>query len=342
MNKPKDNLKINHSSAVKGRIGILGLAASKSMLKVNNLNKLKSKGLTEKEAEELLKTVSYHQICYEQFLKIQGLEVVHLNYHSEKGEIACAMDSIDGVLLTGGGYFWPHESTTINSLEYFKVITPRNEPYLDYIKEIMDKAKSINDNGRHFPIFAICLGFEGILLAESDFAYPIAHVKHWDCNRKIKLKEGDSKLKCVLTDNQIKNMTTKDLLYFYHSLGFTEAMFHDYKSLTDNYDITATVSIGDYGSCIASFEHKKYPFFGTQYHPEKNMFDYGTDFNPNHSDEAYQLGLSLSKLCIPKSVLNTKKDIQSDLYQSIVNIKERKTTIIAVSKDPRVKLLNGD
>ena len=267
---------------------------------------------------------------------------MHLNYHSEKGEIANAMENLDGVLLTGGATLWPHEDITINGLDYFKVGNPRKEPYLDLIKEIMDKAKSINDNGRYFPIFAICLGFEGILLVETDFDYPIANVDNNDNNLRIKFKEGESRLKRALTDEQIKNVETKDLLYFFHTLGFTEELFNKYKILTDNYDITATLPLGDYGNCIASFEHKKYPFFATQYHPEKNMFDYGTTFNAHHSDEVYEMGLSLTKLCIPKSVLETKKDIQPDVHKCIFNISETKTSITVASKDPRVKLLSSD
>lgn len=36
---------------------------------------------------------------------------------------------------------------------------------------------------------------------------------------------------------------------------------------------------------LAIAEHKKYPFYGVQFHPEKNAFDWSRDINIDHSFE---------------------------------------------------------
>ena len=333
-------INVSTEKAVKARIGILGLPVNKRFYDAY-LQKLKNKGLTLKEATILLDNATYHFIAYNKFLQAQGLEGIHIDYHLEEGEIEEIMDSLDGIFLTGGGDYWSNYEIKIDGLEYFKVDTANNpKPYLSIIRRIMDKAKSINEKGRHFPVYSVCLGFEAILLIETECDYPIAHVKNHDVNLKIKFKEQASRLKAVLSEKQRKDIETEDLLYFNHGMGFTEKHFDKYKALSDNYAITSTMELDGFGSCVASFEHKRYPFFGTQYHVEKNMFDFSVYTNPHHSEEVYQVGLALGRLCVPKSVLKQQKGVQIDRFLVICTIKEKKTTIVMASKDPRIKLLD--
>ena len=322
-----------------GKIGILGLS-SNSMHAEYILNKLKHKGLTKKEARDLLCKISFHHMAYQKFLEAQGLEVIHIDYHSKKEEITQIMDNLDGILLTGGGDSWPIDKININGFEYFKVADSTAQPYLAIIKAILDKAKSINDNGRFFSIFSVCLGFEAILLIETNYEFPIASVMNQNINCEITFKDKESRMKGVLTDKQRNDVESKKLLFFYHIFGFTEKDFNKFEVLKENYDITATVSVGEHRDCIASYEHKKYPFFGVQYHVEINMFDYSTPYKPNHSEEGYQYGLALGRLCVPKQAIDREDKVESDKYSYHCHIKENNIDLFVVSKDPQVKLLS--
>ena len=50
---------------------------------------------------------------------------------------------------------------------------------------MLKKAKEINEEGRVFVVYAICLGFQAILITESDFNIRIANVGRTNLNDKV-------------------------------------------------------------------------------------------------------------------------------------------------------------
>ena len=76
--------------------------------------------------------------------------------------------------------------------------------------------------------------------------------------------------------------------YFYSDSCITPEKFAASKALTDFYIPTSTSTGNDGITALASFEAKRYPFFGTQPHPEKNMYEWNFQSIP-HTLEAIQV-----------------------------------------------------
>ena len=131
------------------------------------------------------------------------------------------MDDLDGFLLTGGETLWEYKETEIDGKLYYQADKEAPQAYLRKIGKILEKTKTINDKGSHFPLFCICLSFQAIVLIESSLSIPIAFVDNNDNNMSIKLTDNESKFKMVFTDKEKYDLENKDLIYFYHDYGFT-------------------------------------------------------------------------------------------------------------------------
>lgn len=341
MTEEKQNCNAFEENNKKGRIGILALP-TEGLFYDDLLNELKRKGLTQEEAKNLLSTISFYESAYKKYVEIQGLESIEIDYFLKEGETAVLMDQLDGVLLTGGETLWPIEKTVIDDLPFFKTVYPNKEPYLDKIKEIVAKAKSINDSGRNFTLFCICLGFEALLLVETNMTYPIAYVRNRDINKRIRFTQTDSVIKQSLTSKQRKNAENKEMLYFFHDLGFRSKEFYQYKNLIDDYTICSTFYIDGFGECITSIEHKRYPFYATQFHPEKNLFDSCTAFNPFYSDDVVDVALGLGKLMISLNPFKNSLTNKTNRYVASFDVESKNTNVVVVSQDPRVCLLDNE
>jgi len=151
--------------------------------------------------------------------------------------------------------------------------------FQETINFIFEWAKKRNDAGIYYPIWGTCNGFEAMMI-------------YWSNNTNI--------LKCSFNDTfkdhkVIINATNLPLSKFWNSLNTTNRdyvwnngyAFYDHNCGVDPIDFYASqrlnqnvflmgTSLNDQGAAfIAMAEDKKYPFFSTQWHPEKHQFERG-------------------------------------------------------------------
>ena len=110
---------------------------------------------------------------------------------------------------------------------------------------IIDAVKEL---GNEIPILGVCLGHQAICSA---FGATVTYAK-----RLMHGKQSEAELEtdCPL----FKNCPEKTLVARYHSLAVDE------KTLPDSLRVTAITSDGE----VMAVQHKKYPIFGVQFHPE--------------------------------------------------------------------------
>lgn len=68
------------------------------------------------------------------------------------------MEDVDGLMLTGGG---------LDLYLNWKLKIPSKFEWK--VSKIIQKIKDINDQGKQFPIWATCLGFEALIISESKY-----------------------------------------------------------------------------------------------------------------------------------------------------------------------------
>eukprot|EP01015_Nassula_variabilis_P018191 TRINITY_DN2951_c0_g1_i5.p1 TRINITY_DN2951_c0_g1~~TRINITY_DN2951_c0_g1_i5.p1 ORF type:complete len:157 (+),score=17.43 TRINITY_DN2951_c0_g1_i5:75-545(+) len=80
-----------------------------------------------------------------------------------------------------------------------------------------------------------------------------------------------------------------------------------YPHLTEFYNVLTTSVDKDGVEFVSTIEAKDFPFYGTQFHPEKNIYEWRTQFNINHEPLAIEYTQYMSNFF----VLEARKNQQS-------------------------------
>lgn len=335
------------------------------------------------------KTYSMIASSYTKYLSsYKNVYIVPLNIYSPLESIQKLMEGLDGVLLTGGSSnFYVEEKIKIDSPQKSKrkkKVTRKNSLYLDTVIGIFKKAKEINEGGRVYPVWATCLGFEGLVLSEAPADYKFDSFNDikkmhslvlTDPNgtsymnvslnpstlanpgMEVSFKLGTQELKMSLVDHkafikrgiydlpsystfgsflqgELFGKQDEKIFYYYHHYGFTKTSFQKSQELMDSFNILAVSDENDFVSkssplsqtndkiiyahpliknikemvkanngettFIAAIEHKKYPFYGVQFHPEKPLYDYRDNSSVRHDQEAQTQNKKFSSFFIQR------------------------------------------
>ncbi|XP_065202014.1 gamma-glutamyl hydrolase-like [Planococcus citri] len=168
------------------------------------------------------------------------------------------LKSVNGLVLPGGG-----------------AKHGRGNPYYESVRTVYRLAKEINDNGTVFPILGVCLGFEFLVVAANNDSNFLRQCDVYYDNYPINFTQDPSMtaLFSRLTPEQHHTLATHNSTMNWHVWC---AYVEDFKStsLPDNWIVTSTSTSSKGIEFIASVEHKRYPFYGVQFHPEKPAYEW--------------------------------------------------------------------
>ncbi|OAD55275.1 Chitobiosyldiphosphodolichol beta-mannosyltransferase [Eufriesea mexicana] len=169
------------------------------------------------------------------------------------------------ILNNINGVLWPGGATLFDN----------DDGYADAGYLIYKIARRMNKNGDYFPIFGICLGFELL-------TYVVANrTKHRiDCdsiNEALPLEFTPDFRKGRMfnkaSSDIIDILKTKNVTSNFHQYCVTKQKLqkvgidNQFRILSYNHD-------KDGIKFISSLEHVNYPFYGVQFHPEKNLYEW--------------------------------------------------------------------
>jgi len=144
--------------------------------------------------------------------------------------------------------------------------------FVDSVRFLVKEIKKINEQGTYLPIWAICLGFQTMLQVDNQ------KLKHNVLLDKFDSRLGyltnlnhinDSKMKRFFKPTEITQLETNIDKLHNHGLGITRKklveaeLHHDYNIVHMNVDRNGR-------PFISTIEHKRFPFYGFQWHPEKS------------------------------------------------------------------------
>ncbi|XP_076288799.1 gamma-glutamyl hydrolase-like isoform X2 [Lasioglossum baleicum] len=241
-----------------------GMDTASVRFKDTNGNKFPIIGILSQEVSEYMQSHykeshSYIAASYVKFIEGAGARVVPIWIGKPRSYYETIMAKINGILLPGG-----------NSL------FDAHDGYADAACTIYDIAKQMNDTGNYFPIFGICLGFEVLVYAMADRS-DTARRECSDSDRAISLAfepgYDTSKLFRSASETIIDGLQFKNLTYNAHIKCVTKQILKDH-GIADQLRVLST-SIDEEGlKYISAFESISYPFYGLQFHPEKNLYEW--------------------------------------------------------------------
>ena len=184
-----------------------------------------------------------------QWIAMTGEESMVIPYDIPVDSLRRSMTRLDGIVWMGGAIeTGPYDEYRMT--------------YLICLYTTFLLAKEINDRGRVFPIFGICLGFETLILLErhTPSMTLFSNMKRIkDTNRRPLIFSGKSRMGSYFKNKD--QMKSTICVKENHWKGF--------------YDVPPTIRIvGKQHDYVNMIEFKNYPFYGVLFHIERPFDDF--------------------------------------------------------------------
>ncbi|KHJ44563.1 hypothetical protein D918_05228 [Trichuris suis] len=181
-------------------------------------------------------------------------------------------------------------------------VTPLKSKVLRVFYNYVRWAVAANQQGDYFPIWGTCLGFELLLLSFSNRTVLekcnvqnelliLTPTKYFMFNRMFR---GAS-------SHLLEAMHREPLAPNFHQWCATEETFR--LNGLDNVFSTLTLSHSDKKkfTFISTIEHKRFPFYGIAWHPEKNVYEQHSSLNLSLSNAAIEMAHYLARFFVKEA-----------------------------------------
>jgi gamma-glutamyl hydrolase len=205
----------------------------------------------------------YVAASYVKHLESAGARVVPIDYYSSTEELDKLFSSVNGFFFPGGSSSFP------SSAQY-----------------IYDKVVAANAQGDFIPLWGVCMGFQWLLIAQSKDANildpPSGQMDSYNISMQLDFTTNatSSKLFSVAPDSLMKIYATQNVTMNNHHYGIYPEHFYATGALSSFFNVLSTNEDRQGVEFVSTMESFDYPIFGTQWHPEKNNFEYVYFLNP--------------------------------------------------------------
>ncbi|XP_068241771.1 gamma-glutamyl hydrolase-like [Palaemon carinicauda] len=237
---------------------------------------------------------SYIAASYVKYIEGSGARAVPILINQEDSYYEKIASSVNGILFPGGA-----------------VSITNSSGYGSAGQILYDHVVRANMDGIYMPLWGTCLGFEMI-------TYLAAHKQKWlkRCHASNKadqltLQEGymDSRIFDQMPADVIDYVSHLNTTVNFHTWCMTPENFTE-SGLIEDFKVLATSFDYDDLEYVALIEHNEMPIFGSQFHPEKNPYEWPND--EGHSaipHDPYSVGVAhyFSNFFVNQARYNTQK-----------------------------------
>ncbi|KAG2482320.1 hypothetical protein HYH03_018742 [Edaphochlamys debaryana] len=227
---------------------------------------------------------SYIAAGYVKWIEMGGGRAVPIRFYATDSELRRLFKSLNGLVFPGGlTWLW------------------LDSPYVIAARKLFNWALEANDAGNPFPIHGTCLGFQLLhilasnisrndLLVDTDsVAHPTTLIWQPAANGSRLFGDLAPDLHDKLADPKF-NIALQNHMY-----GIPPSFYQRWPVLAKWYKPLSTTLDRNGIEYISTMEGVKYPFFGTQWHPEKPPYEFGMEEVP-HSLDAIRVSQHLSNV----------------------------------------------
>jgi len=237
---------------------------------------------------------SYIASSYVKYIESAGARVVPIRIDLSKEELESLFNSINGVLFPGGG------------------ASLSDSGYLRTAKMIYDLAIQANDKKDIFPMWGTCLGFELLNVLASGLKTEELLVSCDAENYSIPLEFTGGCFGCFgnrmfgfAPEEVLKTLKQQAVAFNMHKKCVPIEKFWATSSLAGFFDVLSTNKDKNGLRFISTIEGKKYPIYGTQWHPEKFQFEWEPKEAISHSTDAIVVGQYMANFFVKQARQST-------------------------------------
>jgi gamma-glutamyl-gamma-aminobutyrate hydrolase PuuD len=202
---------------------------------------------------------TYIAASYVKYLQMSGAQVIPIYAYSSQSYFDQILPKINGILFPGGDVDIDITNTWTKNADY-----------------ILKFAMAEKKKGNAFPIWGTCLGMQLLAYLTANYdARAISPVRGEVAVRNtIQIRADSTLLGDLPTDLKHMLQNGQGILYYNHHYAVTLPYYNTSPSLKQFWRIAATTTTSYSEDFLAVFESFDYPFYGVQFHPEKNLFEW--------------------------------------------------------------------
>jgi len=217
----------------------------------------------------------YLAASYVQWIESAGGRVVPVKIDQDDHYYESLFHNLNGLLLPGGGQHLL-ESGYARAARFF-----------------LSSARRVFDAGEdYFPIWGTCLGFEeiAVLAQEQNVLKRCQGCQNVSMTTRFETDEAgemvESRMLGGLPPWAIDTFANREIAPHFHIFCLHKDTFQASPALHSEFRILSTAYDSEGNEFVDIFESKKYPFYGVQFHPEKNAFEWSSSLSICHDPDA--------------------------------------------------------
>lgn len=220
-------------------------------------------------------STSYLAASYPKWIEGGGAQVVPVHYELGGDELRALVRQLNGVLFTGGG-----------------ASLAAGAPYMVAAQTVYDEVATINAAGTYLPLWGTCMGFEAVVIAQARNSSVLQSGFNSE-NLTLALDATPLAKGSVLFDprragaaDALQVMATQNVTMNNHQDGITPARFAATPALASYFDVLATNRDRNGTEFVSLIEGKSGFVFASQFHPEKNVYEWDANEVIQHTGPA--------------------------------------------------------
>ena len=232
---------------------------------------------------------SYIAASYVKFAEAGGARVVPLLVDDPEDVLRAKFEAINGVIIPGGG----------------ADLRP-GAPYREQTAKLLEWAIESNKKGDPFFVHGTCLGFQLLCVLQSEADMDI--MSHFDSeNLSSKLIFTDTSVAPASTflesfpPSLLNVLQDRPVSFENHQNGVLTSDFFADEKLWRFFKLLATADDRKGRNYVAMIESFEYPVTATQFHPEKNAFEWVTTEDINHSAYGVMLMQTITNFLVSEA-----------------------------------------
>ncbi|EAL64169.1 peptidase C26 family protein [Dictyostelium discoideum AX4] len=252
---------------------IISIILMVGIVKVNGQTKINNRpiiGILTQPTDGDMTTFGSQYIAasYVKYIESAGARVVPILYDIDIKSLTELMGSINGVFFPGGGVDFNNQTV-----------------YTDTIQSIWSQVVEFNNNGDYFPLWGTCMGFQELALLSADNFNLLSsyNSENYTVPLNFTSLAAGSRLFSLASSSIMQSLASEPITMNNHQFGLSPQTYQQTSSINTFFDVLSTNVDRDGNTFISTIEAKNYPIYGTQWHPEKPIFEWWDQEVMNHS-----------------------------------------------------------